>query len=124
MDAMIINEYALHLEVGSFAVFLGRELDEGILQTISSLLISDDFATKNLAEAAEDEFEIFVSCYRVEFAYEQHLFWRSDIGEWQISNQLQCQSLSAGFPLSPQFFQRFGVCVLLNFLVPGNTHSR
>jgi hypothetical protein len=31
MDAMIINEHALHLEVGLFAVFLVLKFYEGVL---------------------------------------------------------------------------------------------
>lgn len=31
VDAMVINQYALHLKIGLFAVFLVFELDKGIL---------------------------------------------------------------------------------------------
>ena len=44
MDAVIIDQNALHLEVGLFAVLLVLKLDEGILQAIARLLVADDLA--------------------------------------------------------------------------------
>lgn len=44
MDSMVVNQDALHLEVGLFAVFLVLELDECILQAVPGPLVSDDLA--------------------------------------------------------------------------------
>jgi hypothetical protein len=41
---MVVNQDALHLEVGLFAVFLVLELDERILQAVPRPLVSDDLA--------------------------------------------------------------------------------
>ena len=44
MYSVVVNENVLHLEVGLLAVFLVLELNEGVLQAVSRLLIPDDFA--------------------------------------------------------------------------------
>jgi hypothetical protein len=56
MDAVVVNEYTLHLEVCLFTVFLVLKLNKGILETIASTLVPDDFAGQYLAKATEDQF--------------------------------------------------------------------
>lgn len=101
VNAVIVNEYSLHFEVRPLAVFLVRKLDEGVLQTVPRLLIADDLARQDLAEAREDELEVFVACDWIELAYEQNLLWRCDIRKGKISYQFQSQSLCARLAFSP-----------------------
>ena len=56
VDAVVVNQHALHFEVGALAVFFAAEFDEGVLQAVTCLLVPDDFARQDLAEAREDEF--------------------------------------------------------------------
>jgi hypothetical protein len=48
-------------------------------------------ATHNGAESREDEFQVFVSCDRVEFAHEKDVFRWPDIGKRQIANHFERQ---------------------------------
>jgi hypothetical protein len=54
MDAMVVNEDALHFEVCLFARGLFGILDECVLKTVVGAFIADDFARKDCAEAGED----------------------------------------------------------------------
>lgn len=81
MDAVIVDQHTLHLEVSSLTVLLVRKLDEGILQTVASLLIPDNFARKDLAKSREDQLEVLVSCNLVQFANKENLLWGCDIRE-------------------------------------------
>ena len=51
MNAVIIDQHPLHLEVCSLAVFFVAEFDKSILQAVSSLLISDDFTGQDLPKS-------------------------------------------------------------------------
>ncbi len=53
MDSMVIDQDSLHLEVCLLARGLLGVLDEGVLQAVTSALVSDYFAGENFAEAAE-----------------------------------------------------------------------
>lgn len=70
MDAAVINENALHLEVGCFAGGLVVVLDECVLQAITRLGIANDFAAQDFAKAAKDEFQVLVTSDWVQFADE------------------------------------------------------
>ena len=54
MDAVIINQHSLHLEICLLAVLLVLELYKCILQAVICALVSDDFAGHNWTKAAED----------------------------------------------------------------------
>lgn len=56
MDASIIDENIVHLEIRLFSILFVLELDEGVTQRITGLLVPDDFTAENLAESAEDRF--------------------------------------------------------------------
>lgn len=60
MDAVVVNQHALHLEVGLFTILLVIEFDERILQAVTRALVPDDFAGQYGAEATEDEVEVLV----------------------------------------------------------------
>lgn len=44
MDPPFVDEGSIHLEIGLDAGFFGFELYEGVLEAVSCLPISDDFA--------------------------------------------------------------------------------
>lgn len=52
---MVVDEYSLHLEIGLLAVLLVLELDERILQTVASALISNDLAREDSSKTTEDQ---------------------------------------------------------------------
>lgn len=54
MDAVIINQHSLHLEICLLAVLLVLEFDKCILQAVFCALVSNDFAGYDWTEAAED----------------------------------------------------------------------
>lgn len=53
MNTMVINKDPLHFEICLLAVLLILELDERVLKAVPCTLVSNDFAGKYLAEAAE-----------------------------------------------------------------------
>jgi len=55
VNAVIIDEDALHLEVCSLAIFLGGELDERVLQAIAGCLVANNLARQDFTEAREYE---------------------------------------------------------------------
>lgn len=86
MDSSVVDKHALHLEIRGLACALVVELDEGVLQAVPRLLVADDLARQDLAEAAEDELEVRVRGHRVEFAHEEHVFRRFDFGEREVAH--------------------------------------
>lgn len=60
MDAMIIYQHPLHFEVCLFTVLLVFELNECILQTITSPLVSNDFTRYYLSKSRENKVQIFI----------------------------------------------------------------
>ena len=54
MNAMVIYQYSLHLEIRLLAVLLVLELDECVLQTVFCALVPNDFAGHDWTKAAED----------------------------------------------------------------------
>ena len=53
MDAVIINQNSLHLEICLLAVLLVLEFDKCILKAVFCALVSNDFAGHYWPEAAE-----------------------------------------------------------------------
>ena len=60
MDAMIIDQDSLHLEIRLLAVLLVLEFNECILQAIFCTLVSDDFARHDGTEATKYRIQIVV----------------------------------------------------------------
>ena len=54
MNAMVIYQYSLHLEIRLLAVLLVLEFDKRVLQTVFGALVPNDFARHNWTKAAED----------------------------------------------------------------------
>lgn len=54
MDAVVVNQDTLHLEISLLAIFLLVKLNEGILQTVAGALVPNDLARQNRTKAAED----------------------------------------------------------------------
>lgn len=60
MYAVIVYEDSLHLEIRLLAVLLVFELNEGVLKTILSSFISNNFAGYDFAKATEDQIQILI----------------------------------------------------------------
>jgi len=54
VDAMVVDEHILHLEIRLFAVLLPVELYKRVLQAVPSSAVADDFARYDLAEPREN----------------------------------------------------------------------
>ena len=60
MYPVIINQYALHFEIGLLAVLLVLKFDKGVLKALACALLSDNLTRKNFAKSAKNKVEIFV----------------------------------------------------------------
>ena len=60
MDAVIIYQHSLHLEVRLLAVLLVLEFDKRILQAVLCALVSNDFAGYDWTEAAKNSIQILI----------------------------------------------------------------
>lgn len=56
VDPVVVDEHALHFEIGLFAGRLFGVFDEGVLQAVPGALVADYFAGEDFAEAAEYQF--------------------------------------------------------------------
>lgn len=54
MDAVVVDEHALHFKIGLLAGGLGFVFDECVLQRVGGSFVSDYFAGEDGAEAGED----------------------------------------------------------------------
>ena len=48
MDASVVDENVVHLEIGFLAALLLLELDEGVLQTVPALAVTNHLAAEIL----------------------------------------------------------------------------
>lgn len=53
MDAVVVDQDALHFEIGLFAGGLVFVLDECVLQGVSGAFVTDDFTGEDFAESTE-----------------------------------------------------------------------
>lgn len=60
MDAVVVDQHALHLEVGLFAVFLIFKLDKRILQAVPRALVPDHLARQDSSKATEDQLKVLI----------------------------------------------------------------
>lgn len=60
MNAMIVDQDPLHLEISLFTILLIFKFDKSILQTIACPLISNYFAGQNLSKTTKYKFEILI----------------------------------------------------------------
>jgi len=54
VDSTVVDEDAIHLEVGAFGVLLFKEFDKGVLEGVTSFGVRDDLTTEDGTEARED----------------------------------------------------------------------
>lgn len=54
MDAVVVNQNALHFEVGLFAGGLVFEFYKGVLERVAGAFVSNYFAGEDFAETGED----------------------------------------------------------------------
>lgn len=103
MNTSVIDKHVVHLKVCVFARFLLLELNESILQRISTRFVSNDLTSFDHAEAAEDNLEIIIGGNGIELANEENVFWWSNISVGEISNDLQNGRSSLGFAFLKHF---------------------
>lgn len=60
MNSVVINKHPLHLEVSLLARSLVCILNEGVLKTVTSPFVTDDFAGEDSAKAGEDQLKVLV----------------------------------------------------------------
>lgn len=120
-DPAIVDEDVLHFEICALGVVLFVKLDEGILQRIACLLVSDHFTRKNLAEARKDKLEIVAARYGIELTDEQDVLWWSNVCERQIADHLERESGGVGVGVASPFFLFRLVLVLGEILIVSQT---
>ena len=89
MDSSVVDEDVVHLEVRPLTRLRTVELYKGVLETVSGLLVSDDFTALNLPEPGEDDLQILIRSHRVQFADEENVLRRSNLSIREISHHLQ-----------------------------------
>jgi hypothetical protein len=126
VDSPVINQDRIHLGVGFFAALLVFKLNKGVLQAVSCLLVPDHLAAQDVAKAAKDEFQVLVRSDGIQFADEENVFRRLDLGKRQVAHHLKRQGLCRGFALPPPplgFGGGFLIGLLVQqLLVLGNAH--
>lgn len=60
VDAMIVNQHALHFKVGLLAVLLVLKFDECVLQTVARALVPNHFARQDRSETTEDQLKVLI----------------------------------------------------------------
>ena len=58
LDAAVINEAVVHLEVGLLARALAVKAQEGVVERVAGLVVPDDVAGGDRAEAREDDLQV------------------------------------------------------------------
>ena len=122
VDAPVVDQHALHLGVGGLGRRLVLVLDEGVLQAVARLLVTDHLARQDRAEPAEDELEVGVRRDRVQLAHEQDVLGRLDLGERQVAHHLEGEGLGARLGLAPLLLGRLLVDLLGQIGVVGDAH--
>jgi len=80
----LVYEHALHLEVGLVASLFFLELNERVLQTVTSFPVSDDVAANYLAKAGEYQFQVVLLGDWVELANKEDVLGRLDLGVREV----------------------------------------
>lgn len=70
VDATVVDQHVVHLEVRVFARLLLLELDERVLQGVARHFVADHLARLDLAEAAEDDLQVVVGGDGIQLAHE------------------------------------------------------
>src|SRR5690606_30674360 len=99
----VVDQDILHLGIGGLARGLLLVLDESVLKTVARLPVANDLTAQDLAEAAEDEFQILVGGDRVQLAHKEDVFRSLDLGEGKIPHQLERQRIGPRGLIPPAF---------------------
>ena len=86
LDSAIIDQDIIHLEVRCLTGLISVVSKKGIAQAVAGLLVPDDVARCDVAEAAKDCLQVFLSGDWIQLGNEQHVGWRLGIGFRQITN--------------------------------------
>mmetsp|Transcript_50335 Transcript_50335/g.113107 ORF Transcript_50335/g.113107 Transcript_50335/m.113107 type:complete len:265 (-) Transcript_50335:242-1036(-) len=106
----------MHLEVCLLAVLHVLEGDEGVLQRIPGLPVTDDLTALDWPKAREDELEVTILRHRVQLGYEEVVVGRRDVGVRQVVQQLQRRRLTLGQGLCHALLQLALVLLVLDLL--------
>jgi hypothetical protein len=60
VDAMVVNQHALHFKVGLLAVLLMLKLDECVLQTVARALVPNHLTGQDRSETTEDQLKVLI----------------------------------------------------------------
>ena len=104
LDASVINQDIVHLEVGILTSFICVIAQKSIAQTVPSLLVPDDVARGDVAKAAKNSFQIFLCRHLVQLGNEQHVGRRFGVCLWQITDHFKdnCSVLGLRLPTAQQ----------------------
>ena len=83
------SKYLVHLEVSLLGALVVVELDEGVLQAVTRLLIAQNFTRANLTKSREDELKIVVGCQRIKLTDEKHVAVGLHLGIGNITQDLE-----------------------------------
>ena len=86
VDATVINQNIVHLEVSVLTVLCFLKLNEGVLQGLLGLVVLDHLAAADGPKAREDHLQVFVCCDGVQLADKQNIVRRSDVSVRKVSH--------------------------------------
>ena len=89
VDAPVVDEHVVHLEIRRLRLLLRLERHERETQRIARLIISNHVAARHLPEPAEDDLQVLVRGDRVELAHEERLLRRLRVRVRKIPDHLQ-----------------------------------
>lgn len=89
MNAAIVNQHIIHLDVRLLARFRILKLDKRILQRIVRHPIANHLAADHPTETTEYNLQIIVTRHRIQFAHKQHILGRRHVRIGQIADNLQ-----------------------------------
>jgi len=95
VNAPVVDEDIVHLDVGPFGRLALLELDEGVLQAVARLLVADHLAAPDLAKAGEDQLEVLAFGDLVQLAHEKDVLRRGHVGEGEVPDHFERQRLGA-----------------------------
>lgn len=103
MNASIVNEDVVHLEVSVFTRFLLFELDESVLKGITGYFVSNDLACLDASKTTEYNLKIVIGCDGIELADEKNVFWWCHVSIWDVTNDFEDCSSRFGFTFLKHF---------------------
>lgn len=111
VDAPVVDEDVVHLEVRALGILAVPELDKRILQRVLGLLIPDDLATEDLSKPRKDQLEVLARRDGVQLAHEEDVLGRCHVGKGQVADHLEREGLRARVALAslPGEFVRVAV---------------